>query len=212
MKKCNKCKVDYTNDINFCKKCGSVLEEYESESEKKDREISQKKRAKKFNIFRYTFGIMIIILSIADFLGLKLYGLIGVLFGLSLLPIVQNKIFSLKNVQSNNFEKKFKTTIQICIPIVLGLLWVLCLPGEQLENITINDNGHIIAITENYEIDFDTNLAKTNKEDFEYISSNPEIAVVDKGIIIGKAEGNVIITIKGSNSIEKKAEYQVKYL
>lgn len=212
MKKCNNCKVEYANDVNFCKKCGSVLEQFETNAEKELSLPSQKKKNKSWGILGYIFGILIVLGSIMDFIELKFYGLLGILFGLSILPIIHDKIFAIKEVNDNNFVKKYKKAIQITVPLVLGLLWVMCLPGEQLEDITINDNGHIIAITENYEIDFDTNLTKTNKEDFEYISSNPELATVDKGIITGKAEGKVTITIKGSNSVEETAEYHIKYI
>lgn len=208
MKKCNKCQIEYTNDINFCKNCGSRLEHFKSESEKELRELSQKNRQKKWNITRYIMGTIILLGSITDFIELKIYGLIGILFSLSILPIVYDKIFAIKLIEDCNLKK----TIKLIIPITLGLLWVICLPGEQLETITINDEGHIIAITENYEIDFTTNLNKTNKEDFKYTSSNTEIATIDNGIIHGKKEGNVIITIKGNNSIEAKAEYKIKYI
>lgn len=212
MKKCNKCNFEYTNEINFCKKCGSKLEHFESELEKEEKEKIKMKKQKIWKIVRYIFGITILLGSVMNFIELKLYGLLGVVFGLSVLPIVHDKVFSIKKVNQNNFVKKYKKALQITTPVTLGLLFVIFLPGEQLETITINDNGHIIAISENYEIDFYTNLSETNKEDFEYFSSNPQIATVDKGIIVGKAEGNVTITIKGSNSIEKTAEYQIKYI
>lgn len=208
MKLCRKCEKEYKDDYIYCPKCGTPYDE-KMKPVRTPGDVGGIV-SKVWNGFLYVFVAIIILGSLSDLT--KFYGLIGVLFGLSMLPIVHDKVFSIKKIKDSSFIKKFKKAIKITVPIALGLLWGICLPGEQLETITINDEGHIIAITENYEIDFDTNLTETNKEDFEYISSNPEIATVDKGIINGKNEGNVIITIKGSNSIEEKAEYKIKYV
>ena len=75
MKKCNKCNLDYSNDINFCKKCGSVLEQFETNAEKELSLPSQKKKNKSLGILGYIFGILIVLGSIMDFIELKFYGL-----------------------------------------------------------------------------------------------------------------------------------------
>lgn len=208
MRLCRKCEKEYKDNYIYCPKCGTPYDE-KMKPVRTPGDVGGI-ISKIWNRFLYIFGAIIILGSLSNLT--KFYGLIGILFGLSLLPITNNYIWRIEKVKSNKFAKKSKKVITITIPIVLGILWVTCLPGEQLETITINDEGHIIAIAENYEIDFDTNLTEINKEDFEYISSNPEIATVDKGIINGKNEGNVIITIKGSNSIEETAEYKIKYV
>ena len=203
MKRCNKCNLEYQNEMNFCKKCGSELEKFETKEEKQERELKKQKNQKTWKIVRYVFGTIIILGSLLDSKGFKLYDFFGILFGISLLPIIYKILIK---------ESKISKVLAIIIPIVLGFTWAICLPGEELESINIKDNGHTIAVNENYKIDFDTNLKKINIKDFDFVSSNNNIATVKDGIVIGKNEGNVEITIKGKNNVEQKVNYTIKYV
>lgn len=212
MKKCNKCKLEYTNDINFCKKCGNELEYFESKEEKRARELLEKKIKATLIVVRYIIGIAIIIGCIFDKNGFGFHSFIGILFGISLLPIVHTLIFNIDGIKKNKIINKLKKAIQIIVPTLLGILWIAFQPSEPLKEININDDGRVVAVTELYTIDFSTNLPKVNKEEFEYTSSNPEVASVENGIITGKTAGTVTITIKGSNSVETTAQYIIKYI
>lgn len=220
MRRCSSCKIVYPNDIVFCKQCGQQLEQFESEMEKKYRENLENERkriaienAKKqkliTDVIRYIFGSFIIFGSIYYCFNLELFGFIGLVFGLSIFPFIYELLYKLmKKDNSIKITKLF----EILIPIILGVIWIISFPGEKLESITINDDDHVIAINENYEMNFSTNLKETKMEQFEFASSDSSIATVDKGIVTGLSEGTVTIKIKGDNSVENSVTYQVKYV
>ena len=108
MKKCNKCKIDYSNDLNFCKKCGNSLEYFESKEKKKQKEIKAEKNKKALGIIGYIFGIIIILGSLSEFFSFKFYGITGVLFGMSILPVVHKKIFEIEKIKKIKFINKHK--------------------------------------------------------------------------------------------------------
>jgi uncharacterized protein YjdB len=163
------------------------------------------------DLIRYVFGVIIIIGSITDLPSF--YGFFGILFGISLFPVIYWKFKTIEKNRDNKKIIKFCKIIQIILPIILFFTWGILLPSEKLKNIVIDNQNNVIGVNQKYEVDFKTNLLKTDKKNFKYQTSNEDIATIDEnGVITGKDEGDIILTIIGDNDIEAKANYTIKYI
>lgn len=184
--------------------------------EKNEEDINKEKRKKEIqtyiSIARYVLGIVICLISIFG-ISIKLsYGIVGIFLGLSIFPIVYyllNKINILSKIIKNQIHT---IIIQIIIPIFLLIIWIVLNPGEQLKYITFDDTTRTIAVGEQYEIQFKTNLSKIDYQDFKYISSDDKIASIENGIINAKESGKIVITISGKNGVKQSKEYLIKYV
>lgn len=103
MKLCRKCEKEYKDDYIYCPKCGTPYDE-KMKPVRTPGDVGGIV-SKVWNGFLYVFGAIIILGSLSDLT--KFYGLIGVLFGLSMLPIVHDKVFSIKKIKDSSFIKKF---------------------------------------------------------------------------------------------------------
>ena len=200
MKKCVKCNTKYTDDVEFCSSCGSKLQ--------KVNEKDNKNNKKNIDIVRYIIGSIIILVNIIRIQDIGIVAILGFAFGISLFPIVYDLIF-----KDNDKTKKIKYLLSIFIPIILGIIWLIILPGEKLKEIRIINLDVPITVNETKKIEFETNLSKLDGRKFLYESSNKEIAVVDSnGEITGKAEGKVIISVVGDDNVKTEKEITIRYI
>lgn len=207
MKKCNKCNATYDNNINFCKKCGETLTQMK---EKKKVEVSKEQIKKNRTTLKYILGGLFVLAGIGNLSRSILFGLFGILFGLSIFPITYDLLNKIEIIKTNEFIQKNSKIIKILIPILLCVIWISITPPKAITTITINDYEQVIAINEEYEIDFFTDVNDIDKKDFIYTSSNEKIAIIKDGIIKGISEGEVTITIKSKNGIEASEDYIIK--
>ena len=176
----------------------------------------------KWDIARYIIGGII---AIGSFQNLpEVYSFIGILFGISLFPIIYTKL----NEQFKNKGKTIKTA-SIIIPIVLMIVFGSMLPEEltnQNNNESINNNQNSkneteksesnekkieiklkssvtqnIKIGEKKEIKYSVSPWSARKEKVAWTSSNDDIVhVYEDGKIIGIRAGTAIVTLSIGNS------------
>ena len=160
---------------------------------------------KSINIIRYAIGVIIILINVLTLP--QIYGFFGILVGTSLLPNIYNILGNI------NFLEKYIKKISIFLPIILTICWFIFIPVEtKLKIIEINDNMEVIPVNQDHLISFTTNLSQINLDEYEFTSSDNNIATVKNGVISGIKEGEVIITIKGENGVSASANYIVKYI
>lgn len=181
---------------------------------KESNKNTQNNNRKGLNIARYVFGMIIILGSMQDFP--KIYCFVGILFGLSLLPISYEKLSIY--IKNKNIIKKSS----VIIPILLMIVWSYMLPNQndnyngQDDNrqniseekdkfdqedikddefeIILDKNSISINIGEIVDIDYKlSNNINIEKEIWE--SSNTKVATVEKGKIKGISSGKTTISL-----------------
>ena len=199
MKICKGCNVRYTDDINYCSLCGNKLEKYNSIGHKNTTDV-----------LRYALGSIIIAVNLIRIRDIGIIAVLGIVFGLSFFPIIYD-IYE-KNLKLK-LSRKNKKLVAVSFTIILGIVWLIIIPGEKLKYIRITNLEDVIAINESRKIELKTNLMNLNGQKFKYESSNEQIATVDSdGKIIGVSEGSATIAITGENNINVQKEVNVKYI
>ena len=119
-KYCSKCGNKLEKEQEFCSKCGNKVSKEKSESVVISKEEKIKKKGKAGDIIRYIFGALFALGSLANLINGNWYGIIELLFSLSLMPFLYRNILC----KYINNPKVLKT-IQIVLPIVLFILFFM---------------------------------------------------------------------------------------
>ncbi len=123
---CKFCGKKIPKDSIVCPKCGRQLElvnnapiNNSNMGESKPTETKNKKdNTKALEIVRYVFGSIFIFIGFLNLFMSFFLGLVQILFGVSLFPILYKKIFSEQGL------KKYGKIVQICFPIIMIIMVV----------------------------------------------------------------------------------------
>lgn len=134
-KYCSKCGEKLESGKSFCPSCGESVDEGKVVDEVKHK---QKNKGRFLDIVRYIIGAIFILGSLSNLVNGNWYGIIELLFAVSLMPFVYRK-FIYKFIQSN---KAFRTT-QIVLPIILFIVFFAVIPTDNNvnNNYTPSNNG-----------------------------------------------------------------------
>lgn len=133
MKYCSKCGKETKEGSKFCQYCGEKVENYKEDN----KQLKQKATSivnlhnlagNKKDIIRYLIGLLFVLFGIINLP--KINGLVGIAFGVSLMPIVYKILKDNKNIE-------FKG-MQIIIPIVL--IFLLGLTSTSSTDNDLKDN------------------------------------------------------------------------
>lgn len=170
--------------MNFCKNCGTKLNEDGTCGNCKNGLIKKKNNVFRiiFDIIRYIIGGLFIIANLTELP--KIYGIFGIIFGISLFPIVYRKlIFEIYKKEN----KKIYNIISIILPVLLFIIWAYLLPTES-QNYSENNNQNSVNKSEQGE----------NKVLSQIISNIPDDASLDSYNI--NQENKYDVNIKYSKS------------
>ena len=132
---CSNCGNQISSTEKYCSKCGSKIIQKSNEKMQQNNSVT--------NIIRYIFGGIFIFGSLSNLLSGNWYGIIELLFAISLFPILYKKFIS--NIMENNKTIKL---LQIIIPIVLFIIFFICIPTDNM--LLENDSSYSKdEITEN---------------------------------------------------------------
>lgn len=128
---CSKCGNKIEEEQVFCPKCGNKV----SGTKQKSIEINKciKQNGKAGNIVRYIFGGLFTLGSLINLVNGNWYGIIELLFSVSLMPFVYNN-FLYKFIKKSKILK----IMQIVIPIALLVIFIMVTPPT-----TDEDNNYI---------------------------------------------------------------------
>lgn len=132
---CSKCGEKLESGKSFCSSCGESVDESKVVDEVKH---NSKNKGRFLDIVRYIIGAIFILGSLSNLVNGNWYGIIELLFAVSLMPFVYRK-FIYKFIQSN---KVFRTT-QIVLPIILFIVFFAVIPTDNNvnNNYTPSNNG-----------------------------------------------------------------------
>lgn len=227
MKYCSKCGSEVKDGVKFCEHCGEKVEEIKNNTEKGNQKyksidlhnlnINNDKNKKNIVVIRYCVGALFILGGLASLPNLK--GLLGVLLGISLMPIVY-KILKDKR----NFEFK---GMQIIFPVILIMLFGLVnsISNNDYSNKENNDVNENNQSSESIDNENDNNTSADTNQSLEekwknyYKNNNNEVIDVDsdtlhtygvyyknKAILTGinikdKSSGSIKANIENNDSI-----------
>lgn len=133
MKYCSKCGKETKEESKFCQYCGEKVENYKEDN----KQLKQKATSianlhnlagNKKDIIRYLIGLLFVLCGIINLP--KINGLVGIAFGVSLMPIVYKILKDNKNIELKG--------MQIIIPIVL--IFLLGLTSTSSTDNDLKDN------------------------------------------------------------------------
>lgn len=188
MKYCSKCGSELKEGVNFCEHCGKkveeikINEEYDNQKYKSiDMHNSNINNDKNIIIMRYCLGCLF---AFVGFLSLpSLEGFLGILFGISLMPIIY-KILK----EKRNFEFK---GMQVIFPVMLIVFWGLTniISSNNYSNNNYSNNksdnikeNQVSKSTDNKDDNselVDTNQSLEEKWKNYYKDNNIEVVDVD---------------------------------
>lgn len=125
---CSNCGKKISETEKFCSKCG-----IEINGEEKNNKKNNNKNSKVICILRYIFGGIFVLGSLTNLINGNWYGIIELIFAISLFPIFYQKFIS-KIVKN---EKTLKI-LQIIIPIILFIVFCACIPSDN----TLPENNY----------------------------------------------------------------------
>lgn len=174
----------------FCSNCGTKISEKEKYCSKCGTEINQKEKINSknnevSNIIRYIFGGIFVFGSVSNLLNGNWYGIVELLFAISLFPILYQK-FILKIISNPKTLK----ILQVVIPIVLFIAFFICVSidntlSEGDSSYSNNDN----ETNENVSNNSKTELTEAEKMIIKLSSLMNEGLVYDTGSYI---KGDII--------------------
>ena len=206
MKKCNTCNIQYENNINYCKKCGTKLEYVYTTEELEKINKSKEDTNKKIKITRFVIGIIFIITGIST--KPFICGLLTMIFGLTITPFLD---MGIRKISISFYEKNINW-LRFVVPVIVIFILGCNIPEEKLELIEFNEGNNIIVVNDSVNISFKTNLSKYDINDFKFESSDEKIATFINGIATGKSAGEVTLYIKGENNVVASKKYNVIYV
>lgn len=177
MKYCSKCGSEVKDGVKFCEHCGEKVEEIKNNTGNGKQNINNDKNKKSIIVIRYCVGALFILGGLASLPNLE--GFLGVLLGISLMPIVY-KILKDKR----NFEFK---GMQIIFPVVLIMLFGLAnsISNNDYSNKKNNDINENNQSSESIDNENDNNTSVDTNQSLEekwknyYKGNNIEVIDVD---------------------------------
>lgn len=152
MKKCNSCNIEYNNNnLLFCTKCGEKLSEI-NEVEYNFTKILKGSEYKKFLVVsvRYFIGIILFWIGIIKFN--RTYGILCLLSGVFLLPIIYQLLSFINYKKFKDIYVKCNVIIQIILPICFLVPCVIIYnltnraeqviytTNEKIEDVVVNED------------------------------------------------------------------------
>ena len=158
MKVCKKCKNEYKDDYIYCPKCGKPYDD-SMKMAKLPNESSDDSVGKKIiNIILYIVGGLVAFGSLIS-IPEEITNIFGVLFGISLLPIIYRII-----EEKTLIEKRNITIARIVVPIIFLLCIGVMYPSEEEQPINSNNNNSNTSEVEKVDGRSDTTTQpKTNE-------------------------------------------------